>query len=73
MDELELLEAKGYEVNTKNLAIHWMCSLEWHGRMESFYGATEADAVRLAARYVTELEKNFQRQQSRMGCEGCGD
>ena len=73
MDQQSQLESKGYEVNTKNLAIHWMCTLEWHGRVESFYGVTKVEAIRLAARYVAELETNYLQQQSRMTCDGCGD
>ena len=73
MDLRTQLEAKGYDVNTKDLAIHWICTLEWHNRVKSFAGATEATAVQVAARYVAELEQNYLRQQAQMRCEGCGD
>ena len=67
------LEAKGYSVNTRDLAVHWLCTLEWHGRIESLFGATEAEAIKRAALYVEELERNYELQQQRIRCEGCGE
>ncbi len=69
----EQLEAKGYSVNTKNLAVHWLCTLEWYGRVASLFGATEAEAIKRAAQYVAELEQNYELQQQRIRCEGCGE
>ena len=73
MDERKYLEARGYCVGTKYLAVHWMCSLEWHNQMKSFYGATESEAITLALRYVKQLEESYKQQQDRQRCEGCGE
>lgn len=73
MNERNQLEAKGYSVNTKDLAVHWLCTLEWHGRVESLFGATETEAIKRAALYVGELERNYELQQQRIRCEGCGE
>lgn len=72
-NQRQSLEAKGYTVGTRYLAVHWMCSLEWHGRVKSFFGATENEAIAQAARYVGDLEENYRQQQQRLRCEGCGE
>ena len=71
MDNRQRLEAKGYAVGTRNLAIHWLCSLEWRGTVETFFGVTEKEAIAVAARFVEELEADYAQQQKRLLCEEC--
>ncbi len=67
----DLLASKGYNVETRNLDMHWLCVLEWHNQIRNFSGASEDEAVQRAARYVAEMEAGFEEQRLRMLCEGC--
>ena len=73
MDLRKLLREKGYDVQTKNRGIGWQCTLEWHNRIQTFTGPTEAESIKLAATFVAQLEESFQIQQARLRCESCGD
>ena len=73
MVERKLLESKGYDVRTKNVAISWQCTLEWHNQIETFFGVTELEAIRKAVMYVAALERNYEQQQQLLRCEGCGE
>lgn len=67
------LERKGYDVNLRAAASNWICELFAEGHGRSFFGATRGQAIDYAYEYVTDLEFRYQRQQSRLQCEGCGD
>ena len=73
MNEREQLEAKGYRVGTRDLAIEWLCTLEIDNHVDSFFGATEAEAVHHASRHVAQIEQGYEQQQRRLRCEGCGE
>lgn len=73
MNERELLESKGYDVQVKNLAICWVCTLEWNNQIKAFPGVTEAEAIHRAAQFVAGLEDGYMMQLERLRCEGCGD
>ncbi len=73
MYQRDELEEKGYTVSTKNVAISWMCTLEWHNRVATFFGATEAESLKQAGRYVADMERKYLLQQQRLRCEGSGD
>jgi hypothetical protein len=73
MDDKQRLEAKGYAVGTRDLAMQWLCNLEWHGNVKSFFGSTEKQAISDAARYVESLEASYAQQQCRGLCKECGE
>jgi hypothetical protein len=73
MSVIQTLEAKGYTVSARNVGLEWMCSLEWCNTFKTFFGTTETVAISKAVEYVENLEKQFEEQQRRLLCEGCGE
>ena len=73
MSVIQALEIKGYTVSARNVGLEWMCSLEWSNTFKTFFGTTETVAITKAVEYVENLEKQFEEQQCRLLCEGCGD
>jgi len=73
MSVIQSLEAKGYNVSARNIGPEWMCSLEWSNTFKTFFGTTETTAISRAVEYVENLEKQFEKQQRRLSCEGCGE
>ena len=73
MSVIKALETKGYTVSARNVGLEWMCSLEWSNTFKTFFGTTEAAAISRAVKYVENLEKQFEEQQRRLSCEGCGE
>ncbi len=72
MCDRQILQDQGYDVNTRDLGLSWLCVLERHGQIQNFYGVTEQEALRLATRYVDQLGRDYARQRQRLVCDGCG-
>lgn len=73
MDARKYLSDKGYDPQTKNAGMGWMCTLEVNMRVQTFHGVNEKVAMERAVEYVVRLEECFAEQQMRLRCEGCGE
>lgn len=73
MDARKYLSDKGYDPQTADRGMGWICTIEVNMRVQTFNGVSEDVALRNAVKYVELLEKRYHEQQMRLRCEGCGE
>ena len=73
MDVRQILADKGYDPQTADQGMGWICTIEVNRRIQTFRGTTEQAAVTRAAEYVAVLEERYEEQMGRLRCDGCGE
>lgn len=73
MDARKFLSDKGYDPQTADRGMGWICTIEVNMRVQTFNGVTEKVALERAVEYVELLENRYAEQQLRLRCEGCGE
>lgn len=53
------LQQRGYDPQTKNLTMGWICTIEINMRVKQFHGQSERDVLRRAFEYVEGLEEEL--------------